>query len=153
MALVIRDGGNTPRTVTEVIIRDGTNTPRTITQLWVRDPTNTPRLIYSTSPPLSLASSPDPVSGGSLGGAPATTDTTTATPTGGTGPFTYAWILISHTSGTPPTITSAATAATEFTQTGLGLGDRESAVFRCTVTDSLLATATADVTATFLDLS
>ena len=151
--MVIRDGGNVARTVTAMIVRDGTNTPRTITQMWIRDPSNTPRLVYSTSPALSLAASPTSVGGGSFGGSPATTDSTTATPTGGTGPYTYAWTLISYSSGTAPTINSATSATTTFIQTGLGPGGYESAVFRCTVTDSLAATAQADVDAFFFDFS
>jgi len=153
MAMVIRDGGNVARTVTGMIVRDGTNTPRTITQMWIRDPSNTPRLVYSTSPALSLAASPNPTSGGSYGGSPATSDSVTATPTGGTGPYTYAWTRTSYTSGTAPTITSAATAATTFVQTGMTPGSDQSAVFRCTVTDSLAATAYVDVNAYFFDFS
>lgn len=73
-----------------------------------------------------------------------TTPTTTAIPSGGLAPFTYAWAQLS---GSPSTITSPATATTAFSAIA-GVSDL-SATYRVTVTDSLGKTATADVPATF----
>lgn len=76
-----------------------------------------------------------------------TTVTFTATPTGGTPAYTYAWVQIS---GDPSiTITSAATAATQFSYTLLA-ADYVIGTFACTVTDSgsLMATSNT-VTVTF----
>lgn len=153
MAFKIFDGTPTDRTITAMQVIDGGAVDRVITQMRVIDANGTDRLVYSTSPALSASNAPDPATGGTLGTGTAISETVTCTPSGGTGPYTYAWTRISYTSGTAPTSNSAATAATAFTQTGLGPGDTESAVFRCTVTDSLAATATADVTVTFLDFS
>jgi len=153
MAFLILDGTPTDRTVTAMKVIDGGAVDRTITQMRVIDANGTDRLVYSTSAALSAANAPSPATGGTLGTGTAISATVTCTPTGGTGPYTYAWTRISYTSATAPTINSAATAATGFTQTGLGPAESESAVFRCTVTDSLAATATADVTVTFLDFS
>jgi hypothetical protein len=77
-----------------------------------------------------------------------TTGTATATPSGGLGPFTYAWTLVSNSGVTGPQIASPTTASTQFYGTPTD-GSSGSCVFRCTVTDSLGSTATADITATF----
>jgi hypothetical protein len=71
-----------------------------------------------------------------------TTDTTTATPTGGVGPYTYAWTKVS---GATLTVTASTSATTAFQATGLAVGEARDATYRCTVTDSTAATATADV--------
>jgi hypothetical protein len=71
-----------------------------------------------------------------------TTDTTTATPTGGVGPYTYAW---TNVSGATLTVTASTSATTAFQATGLAVGEARDATYRCTVTDSTAATATADV--------
>lgn len=74
-----------------------------------------------------------------------TTNSVTVTPSGGTGPYTYAWTRIS---GSPTlSATSPATATTAF-RGYLYEFQIKSATFRCTVTDSLLATATVDILAT-----
>lgn len=136
MPLVIRDGANTPRTITEIQMRDGANTPRDLVELWVRDSNNVPRLIWSIAPPMSATATPAPVFGSTLGTGVATTDPTTATPTGGTPPYSYAWQLVSYDAGVPPTADSSNSATTTFTQTGIVVGDGLSATFRCLVTDS-----------------
>ena len=71
-----------------------------------------------------------------------TTGSVTATPTGGLGPYTYAW-----SSGNTPT-----QATTTFTRTLAGNTDL-SITFTVTVTDSLGATATGSVDAYFLNES
>lgn len=66
----------------------------------------------------------------------------TVTPTGGTGPYTYSW---SHVSGDSAVqVLSPSAATTAFTAT-CGKNQTKAAVKRCTVTDSLLATAFVDV--------
>lgn len=73
------------------------------------------------------------------------TNPATVTPAGGLGPYTYSWARISGTYGTANSPTSATTTfyATPPSNT------IQTSVFRCTVTDSLGSTATADVTAIF----
>lgn len=99
------------------------------------------------APALTAAASPTSVTGFSYGGGTAVTNTTTVTPTGGLGPYTYAWVRVSGLGG----ITAPTNATTAFFTTLPGGGD-QSGVFRCTVTDSLGTIATADVYASFFDV-
>lgn len=70
-----------------------------------------------------------------------TSESVTVTASGGTGPYTYSWTRLSGASSVFATASTAATTAFEAT---ICFGSR-SAVFRCTVTDSLSATATVDI--------
>jgi hypothetical protein len=71
-----------------------------------------------------------------------TSNSVTATPTGGTGPYTHAWTKVSGFSSPQP---SSFTAATVTFSANIGRDQERDAVWRDTVTDSLSATATADV--------
>ena len=65
------------------------------------------------------------------------TNIVTVTPAGGTGPYTYSWTYVS---GDTVTVLSPTSAATRFSSaTGA------EAVYKCTVTDSLAATAVVNV--------
>jgi hypothetical protein len=150
----IRDDSNTLRTVTQLRLQDAGGTLRTITRVRIRDQNNVLRTVYDPGGASSFVVNLDFANRyGFSNTGTITTNTVTATPSGGTGPYTYAWTLISHDGPVNPTATSAATAATAFTQTAVGPGEIYSAVFRCTVTDSLAATATADCTAHFADIT
>jgi hypothetical protein len=149
MTILIRDTGGTQRTISAIQVRDGTNTARDISEIWVRDGNNVPRLVFSLSPPMTLACFPTTASGHSSGSGTCTTGTTTATPTGGTGPYSYLWTCTEYDNPTPPTIGSDTSATTDFTQTGTPLNSVNTATFECVVTDSLGATATAGVAAVF----
>jgi hypothetical protein len=149
MTLVMRDGTNTPRTISEIVIRDGTNTPRTISEIRVRDSNNVSRVIYSTAPDLSASAEPPDVFGIDYGTGTANSNETVVTASGGAAPYTYAWTVLSHTSATPPTVDSPTAAATTFTQTGIGPSDYVSASFQCLVTDDNGTTAPVVVTAFF----
>lgn len=95
------------------------------------------------------AISPFAAVGTRSGSGSATTNSVTATPTGGTGPYLYAWALVS---GDTFTVNSATSASTTFTAS-VGLGEDKTAIYRCTITDSLLATATATVSVTVSEIS
>jgi hypothetical protein len=95
--------------------------------------------------PLSLAIAPTSVSGIITAPGTVTTNVASSTPTGGLAPFTYSWVRISGVSASPTSPTNAATSFNFFLDTP----GTASAVFRCTVTDALGSTATADVTAIF----
>lgn len=88
--------------------------------------------------PLSLEITPS--FGAWTGTSTVTTGAHTATPTGGLAPFTYAWVKLS---GDAISITSPTHAVTTFSG-NVDSGDL-TAVFRCTVTDSLGTTATDDL--------
>lgn len=73
-----------------------------------------------------------------------TTDSATVTATGGTSPYTYSW---ARTSGSSSIAADSASSATStFTGSSLVSGTTYDAVFTCTVTDNLAATATTTVT-------
>lgn len=87
---------------------------------------------------LSFSATASPISavGSGLGGT-VQTNTVTVTPAGGTGPYTYSWTYVS---GDTVTVLSPTSAATRFSSaTGA------EAVYKCTVTDSLAATAVVNV--------
>jgi hypothetical protein len=75
---------------------------------------------------------------------PQTTASVTVTPTGGTATYTYAWTKVS---GDSLTVNSSTSATTTFTGSVASFSSLHS-VYRCTVTDSLALTATADVSIT-----
>lgn len=151
--IIIRDGTNTPRTVSEVQVRDGTNTPRDISEIWVRDSNNVPRLVFSTAPTLSAAASPESVFGYSNTGT-ATTDSTTVNVTGGTPPYTYAWTLeLYDNPSAAPTCSAPTSASVTFTQTSIGSGESYSANWSCTVTDATSATTQATCNSFWTNLS
>jgi hypothetical protein len=74
-----------------------------------------------------------------------TTAGVTAMASNGTGGYSYAWTKVS---GDTITINSASSATTTFTATGMTYGAERTATFRCTVTDTLALTATADISVT-----
>lgn len=136
MTTVIQDVGSVPRTITSVEIIDAASAAKAVPQIWVRDSNGVNRLVYSIAPPLSAEASPATVSGDTLGTGTATTNASTVTPTGGTPPYTYAWELVSYDNPTPPNADSSTAATSTFTQTGIGVAESYSAVWRCLVTDS-----------------
>jgi hypothetical protein len=66
----------------------------------------------------------------------------TATPSGGQVPYTYAWV---KQSGDDISAANSVSAITSFQATGMAIDETRNAVFRCTCTDSLGSSATADV--------
>ena len=81
-----------------------------------------------------LTIAPDPINRFGDVGTTLTTQSATATPTGGTIPITYAWTRVSGDTGF--TITSASSASTTFSRF-LAAETTYSAVFQCTATDAL----------------
>lgn len=149
----VRDA-SADRTINAIRVIDATGVDRNITEARIIDTTGTDRVFFSAGGggTLSANASPNPVSGTTAGTGTAVSNSTTVTPTGGTTPYTYAWARTSYSHPTvPPTIGSPASATTTFTQTSIGTGEDYAATFRCTVTDSLGATATADVSAVWAD--
>lgn len=132
--LIIRDGTNTPRTITEIQVRDGTNTPRDISEIRVRDSNNVSRIVFSLASDLSASASPETVYGAaSL--STVTTGSTTVAAVGGTAPYTYAWSLDTFDGPVAPTADSPTSATTTFTQTSIAPGDSYSATWSFLVTD------------------
>ncbi|MFA6031808.1 MAG: hypothetical protein WC889_02775 [Myxococcota bacterium] len=86
-------------------------------------------------------SAPSPVTGVGSGAVVITT-TISATPTGGTAPFAYAW---TKTMGDAISITSPSTQSTAFLGGGMLVGEIRGATFRCTVTDANMVVALSDL--------
>lgn len=98
----------------------------------------------SVSTALSAAASPGTISA-TGSGTSVTTGSVTASGSAGTSPYTYAWTKLS---GGTISANSTTSATTTFTATSLASAESRTAIFRCTVTDNVSATATADVTVT-----
>lgn len=144
--LRIRDAGGTLRTIVRVRVRDETNVLRTIQRISAR--ASSANLFKTVFQPFAAAITPSPVDGFLAGTATAsvTTSAVTATPTGGTSPYTYAW---AQTGSSPYawTINSPAIASTSFTAAAVEVGAYATNLFQVTITDANGATATANVSA------
>lgn len=105
--------------------------------------------IFTT--PLSASVSPTSVTGATSILKPTTVQTTpaSASPIGGTGPYSYSWVRLSYIGGAAPTITAPASATTTFQQVSATNFATYTAVFRVTITDVFGQTATANVSASF----
>jgi hypothetical protein len=133
----IRDASNALRTVKTIHVRDASNVSRVVKQIHVRDASNVSRLMAGTGSAgttMTVIADPNTVYGATGSHAPQRvyTNGTTATPTGGTPPYSYAWTA---DSGWDATAATAATTA--FLSPSVGPGD--GGVFGnafCTVTDS-----------------
>lgn len=106
-------------------------------------------LIYSGSSPLTVTVTPSTASFVSYTSANVS-GTLTATPSGGTAPYSYAWTVVSFDAPFSPTISNAAIAAPLVTKNVVTTYSEKSAVFQVVVTDALGLTATATVPATFV---
>ena len=103
------------------------------------------RNFYGTSAATALAMTvtPSVIANIRLGAGSLTSDPATGNASGGAGGYTYAWTYVS---GDVFTINTPSSSVTTFT-TSFGLGGIfKSGVYRCTVTDSLSATASDTVT-------
>lgn len=102
------------------------------------------RDVATFSSPLTLALSSSLVTKTGTN-ATVTTGNVLATPTGGQGPFTYAWV---KQSGGNITATNSSSAQSGFRATNMAIDEQRTAVFRCTCTDAFGASDTADVSVT-----
>lgn len=137
----MRDTAGTLRTITRVRMRDAAGVLRTIQRIRMRDAAGVLRTVYQY---LSLAVDTNFAYGANGFGAPSgvvTSSTVTATPTGGTGPYTYLWAWVSGDIGI--TINSPTSAGTDFTAT-VGGASPKFATYTVTVTDANGATAVSE---------
>jgi hypothetical protein len=104
------------------------------------------RDLANFAPPLTLSASPATVTGAIFGAGTAITTPTAATPSGGVAPFTYAWARLT---GPASAVAGSPTSGTTTFSMPLLAGQADEAAFRCTATDALGNTATADVAAVF----
>lgn len=94
---------------------------------------------------LSVAAEPGFASGGSIGSFPETvaSDTITLTASGGAGPYSYSWIR--QSGDVAINAVAPSSAATNFYAVNVPVGATYGASFLATVTDSLGATASIEV--------
>lgn len=155
MAITVRDALGVTRSITGMKVLDGTLL-RSVFRVKVVDTDGTTiRTVATFSPPMTAAASPVSVSGtaDSASPVPVTTNAVTVTPSGGTGPYTYAHSVLSYLGGGTLSFSNAASATTTVTLTSVPPGDSEIATLRCTVTDAFGQTATADYDATFTNIN
>jgi hypothetical protein len=99
---------------------------------------------------LSVTITPTATSGRSnIGGPNVATPNVTAAASGGTGPYSYHWELISWSASTPPTAQTPNAAVTSFLQTGMGDDEYDTAQFRVTAVDALNNFGTATINVSF----
>lgn len=152
----VRDSGGTLRTLTQIRARDSGGTLRTITRIRARDASNVLRIVWDTAgtSTFSVTVTPAAIGGHSMGTGTVTTGNVTASATGGTAPYTYAWAVVTYDHpSTAPTASGPASATTGFIQTNVAPAEFFSATFRVTGTDSAVPpnTDTFDVDVSFLD--
>lgn len=152
MTLQVTDTDLTDRAISAIEVTDVGSVNRVISEIRVIDSNGVDRVVFSTAIPFSVSISPSLVSGYSSGSGTVTTDAATATPVGGVAPYTYAWSIDVFDGPGPPTANSPTSATTTFTQTGLAPGGSALANWICDVTDSTLATTSAECSASFLDI-
>jgi hypothetical protein len=147
MAFKVMDAGGVLRTITRMRVLDGANL-RTIVRMKVMDSDDTTlRTVAVFAAPLTL-SAPGVFDAGF--DANVRSGSSTATPSGGLGPYSYSWTYVS---GTVMTVTGASTATASFQSPTLTPEQGVSAIYRCTCTDSSGQTATADIGVEFLFFS
>ena len=128
----IRDATNTLRTLTRLRIRDASNVLRTVQRVRMRDAGNVLRTVFQA-----LSATLSPTSLTPTGTTPTiTTSACVATPSGGTGPYTYLWSYTFHDSATLPTINFGTTSGASFSQGSMVSTDIYNATAVCTVTDT-----------------
>jgi hypothetical protein len=133
------------QTVKNVKVRDAANVLRSCAFVKIRDAANVLRTVWSAFA-ASVSRTDVDGFGDSTGAITIQTANVTANPSGGTGPFTYAW---GQVGGDAATILSPTSATTAFRFTGVSAGSSAVGIFVCTITDSAGSTAaTPPVTAT-----
>ena len=106
------------------------------------------REVLSFVPDLTATVSPPAASGTVNSSGVATTNTVTATPSGGEAPYTYAWTRLGGGSGTANSPASARTSFSRFVE----FNEVANEQFRCTITDNAGTQVTVDLDVTFSSL-
>lgn len=144
MGMQVKDAGGVLQEISSLTIKDGAAL-RQILQLKVMDGAEL-RTVATFVEPLSLGVTPAALYESGFASNVIESDDLVATPTGGLGPFTYAWSVVSGTA----TITTPASAITSVGSGILTVDVPEDVTVRCTCTDSAGSIAMADADITFL---
>lgn len=137
--MMARDETGTIRAIVGIATRDSANVLQTIDTAYARDAVLTRRTVFSS---LAVTISPDHLNatGYSPGTVSPWTGFCTASPTGGTAPYRYAWTVDNSWGVLNPT-----SASTAFQSIPLSPGDGSDATGTITVTDANSLTATATI--------
>lgn len=148
MTIKVKDDTGTLRTITRgSVMVDGVLRP--LKSVKVKDNTGTLRTVFSglkassNFPSFSAFGTTEPV---------ISSPVCIVTPTGGTGPYTYAWTVAATDGNGTPVAVSPTSSTTTFQATGLFDFIPHEVTFRCTVTDSGGVTGSVDVLVTFQKL-
>lgn len=125
-------------------------------EVWVKaSPTPTPTPPPDPTPPtpptptITVAKNPPSVSGTRTTPGTVTTTSVTVTPSGGTAPYTYQWLLQSYDQPSAPIAVNPTNPTTAFRQSMANYDDSGYGDFKCIVTDSLGFTGSTTVRANF----
>jgi hypothetical protein len=150
--LAARDNSGVLRNIAMIRVRDAGNVLRTISDGMARDAAGALRAFFGT---LSVSVAPEEVTGGanSSGSPQVQTQIATATPSGGTSPYTYLWER-TDAGGDTWSIASPTSASTRFLAQGVGPNTTATAEFACTVIDAHgLEAVSADIAASATNFS
>ena len=111
------------------------------------------RTVAVFADPLTVNANDVSGSGAGTSGATVTTSQSLAAPSGGFGPYTYAWTLFSNSGGTASTALTPSSASTAFRKTNVGAESAVTDSWQVTVTDSVGSTASTIITAAFVNIS
>ena len=130
MSIRLRDAASSLRNVTSIRLRDAGSVLRPIRVVRMRDAANVLRVVWSG---LTAVLSTEQVEGAVSSRPPAkvTTNSVTASPEGGVGPFTYAWSAINAPGWM---INSPASDTTSFISPFVEAGNLAEGTFKCTIT-------------------
>jgi hypothetical protein len=129
MAFKFKDGDGTIRTASALKFMDAGRTIHSARTIKFKDATTLRTIATFTTPMTVSVSSPYLLASGA--GSSVTTDALTATPTGGTAPYTYLWSRVGSC-----TITNTTSASTTFSEFGLGFSEDRISTVTVTATDS-----------------
>jgi hypothetical protein len=141
MTFKVKDAGGTLQTIASMKVLDG-GTLRTLRTVKVMDADGvTLRTVAVFATPLTGVQALPLIVEATGAGSLVTSSIAMAVPTGGLSPFTYSWVRLTGTASA----NSPAAAVTTFTSAALSPGQSSTSTFRVTVTDSIGADETTDI--------
>lgn len=131
---------STAKTIQAAKYRNAANVAKSIAKVRIRNSANVLKIVFSQGGGAFAVDVPSSAYGGAANDSTVsvTTEVVTATITGGVGPCTYLWTRVD--SGSVWTIISPTSASTAFRASSVPSGVLRTAIFKCTVTDSLSRT-------------
>lgn len=127
---------STAKGIASVTYRNAASLAKGIATVKIRNASNVLKTVFSQGGSLIIDVPPSAYGGQSINATvPVTTEIIMATVTGGAAPITYLWELVNDF-GNSWTIISPNSASTSFRAEAVPAADSQTAVFKCTATDS-----------------